>query len=620
MFETSVLPQCHAHDRRFVGRCLSKFPRRFRPALGRRYEAHFRKGDTNARREANQALLEHVDTLPPTAFRLAADDDELRAQARLWAARCQRAVAPIGGDEEAYRVAADFALALKIQPPDPIGSQEGYRGAVCRLTDEYWWRRAIRRDHGRKVEGLARELFLVHKSAGIYSSDETVFRVGAQRRRNYRMLQELLAVNELGDTYTLAELAELSVSNPAIRRGELMVRIAGFELVADDLGHVGEFITLTCPSRMHAAMIGRGSRAIQNPKHDGTNPHDAQKYLSTVWARIRAKLARHGIKLYGFRVAEPNHDGCPHWHLLVFIPAWARRRVRQTFLLHGLMVDRNEPGARKHRVKFKAIDRAKGTAAGYIAKYIAKNIDGFRLDADSYGGGPVEAAGRVSAWAACWGIRQFQQLGGPPVMVWRELRRLDTEEDGILEEARACADTGDWAGFVQTMGGPTAGRKQWPIRPAYWQEINRQTGEIPLNRYGEAITGRIFGLKVGDVYHVTRWHKWQIGLPDNLPPAHEPMYETDPERWSYISDFTRWGPPGHLEHRPTVEVLTRARDVDLSRIQFTDMPVCCPLEITPDGGRDWVSLAQGGAARPWSSVNNCTTVIHAHTDQLTEGH
>ena len=77
--------------------------------------------------------------------------------------------------------------------PGDHAHQGGYRGAVRRLSDEYWWRRAIRRNHGRKVEGLARKLFLVNKTAGIYSSDETVFRVGAQRRRNYRMLLRIPA-------------------------------------------------------------------------------------------------------------------------------------------------------------------------------------------------------------------------------------------------------------------------------------------------------------------------------------------------------------------------------------------------------------------------------------------
>ena len=77
------------------------------------------------------------------------------------------------------------------------------------------------------------------------------------------------------------------------------------------------FITVTCPSRMHPWLLRSCKR---NSKFDGTLPSQAQQHFCKTWSRICAQLKRDGINIYGFRVAEPHHDGTPHWHLLVFLP------------------------------------------------------------------------------------------------------------------------------------------------------------------------------------------------------------------------------------------------------------------------------------------------------------
>lgn len=449
--------------------------------------------DSEDYRAANVRTAQVCAELTRAQVGRAFDDELIRDHAANYARLCSRMVT----------LERREAFASSLGVVAPAGKDVTREGAIKRMDDPLWWRRQLRRVWTRAAENGMRDLGIVRKGREPYASDAAVRHRAAMKRRAREFMESATLTNEEGEQLELLSVAEKSLANPALRRGEFMCRVRGFEEIAAGLKHVAEFVTLTTPSLFHSYL----SAGARNPTYQRAVVREAQQWLCRMWARARSKLRRLSVLVYGVRIAEPHHDATPHWHLLLFVRSAQADTLRE--VLRGVWLKEfgNEPGAREHRCKFERIDAAKGSAVGYVAKYVSKNIDGAGAIGnerdDETGTGVSEGIARVDAWASIHGIRQFAQIGGPPVGIWRELRRLRSEVDNPdMERTRRSADCGDWRGFVQCAGGIHAGRR------TNIQLEKHETGEH--NKYGECRPARVVGLRWASTVTFTRPHRWRL--------------------------------------------------------------------------------------------------------------
>ncbi|GAA5113440.1 replication endonuclease [Orbus sasakiae] len=407
--------------------------------------------------------------------------------------------------------------------------------AWAKVTNEDWWRNKLQRRRDTQKEHLAIAVGQVQAKASPYASRSCINEFNEQKRRNRKYLERMAIENEeTGEQIPLDLQVYKSIANPAIRRVELMNRMRGFEDIAEEFGYCGAFITLTAPSKYHS-VYSRGG-FVEN--WIGNTPQDTQAYLCKVWSRIRAKLSREDIKVFGFRVAEPHHDGTPHWHILVFMRPEDISKAFKIMWIYAMDEDGHEKGAAKNRFEFKMIEKEKGSATGYIAKYISKNIDGYALDdaVDNESGQNLKnMAKAVTAWASRWKIRQFQQIGGAPVTVWRELRRLKdkTVDESVIDPVLASADIGDWAAYTIHQGGPMVKRKDLAVRLSYEEQLNQY--EEPIKKIN-GVFSPIVGLTS---YICTRLIKCKIIQKGQTSKALDLKNRAERTPWSSVNNCTQ---------------------------------------------------------------------------------
>lgn len=365
------------------------------------------------------------------------------------------------------------------------------------IQNDAFWRRKINNAFMVATENARRAVGMVCANVSPYASHTARAIIATRNEKQKEWMRNTVVVSGAGESISLADIHKRSLANPEVRRAELMTRISGLEQYSKEENHIAVFVTMTAPSEFHR-LKKRGSWFIDNPNWAGADAKDAQEWLKKSWSRFRTDCNDTGCEFYGLRVVEPHIDGTPHWHGVFFMhpdnvefftDALERRQCElNSDELYFADSGKPKTKAIKARVDVKLIDSKKGSAVGYIAKYISKNIDGHGMDGlkdDESGRADIKSnVDAVTAWSRINRFRQFQFIGAGSATVWRELRRIDQPiaMNDNFENMRSMADSGDYAGFFRA-------NKDKIVTPVYVSYTDIKTGKLCQKLHGLKCAG-----------------------------------------------------------------------------------------------------------------------------------
>ncbi|EDU3148808.1 replication endonuclease [Salmonella enterica subsp. enterica serovar Saintpaul] len=434
-----------------------------------------------------------------------------------------------------YSMAAGIAEHFKADPPEWSRftgkklTPEQLKIAISRMISVRFWSRHFRTFTRRWREHLYIAVGDVRRQRSVICSPQWVQHWLASRKRGREIMAETdLEDEETGETLPLLSAVDASVSNNEKRRAEMLTRVKGLEELAaldhmsQDSDYVALFFTWTAPQQYHA-WLETGRR---NRKWNGASPRETQRYFTRTFKNFSTALTRRDIHIFGMHVTESHHDGTPHWHGILFVRREQEATLRDVFegYANAENCSAHRPGKppEQSQLMIKPVDKRMGSLTAYITKHICRNLEGCAPGGrDKETGRPwTELARHSAAWASLWGIKQFQFTGGPPVSVWRELRKLSDQKQAdsvspAFGELHHAARAGDWAEYTRLQGGLPAARKNLTMRT--WYQAASEPDEC--GQYTAIIKG-VYLPGTGKAPVATRTRKWKVKTPrQNVKPG-----------------------------------------------------------------------------------------------------
>lgn len=208
----------------------------------------------------------------------------------------------------------------------PAGSRDVRYRKAC---DRRWWERKgkkiLRREQS-NADLLVKSVG--HGTAHIYSgASADVWGKHCRDAADAYLSAAMVYNHATGFAIPLKDVAQTAET----RSAKVHAVLTAMQKIASTSGDGAEWamLTVTAPPKYHANPQSNKSCLVWTPEEDAAA---CASYMQSGWERIRAQLAKSGIKLTGVRAEEPQLDGTPHFHWVFWYPAGARAKVMSAVL------------------------------------------------------------------------------------------------------------------------------------------------------------------------------------------------------------------------------------------------------------------------------------------------
>lgn len=311
-----------------------------------------------------------------------------------------------------------------------------------------------RKDCKRKNSWFQRKLFQHERQVTEYfhlltreasqqkiASSETVESKKKQNETNNTYLKsKSIKIKDRNGNFTSRSLDTLS-KNPENIFIKYKIKILGLFDFAKKSNLKGYLITATLPPEFHP----------NSEDWSGKTPEQGHEKLQNTWRNFQKKINKINIKLFGVRIQEAHKDGCPHWHILIFVDISNFQKIK-TFITESF---------KKIKLDIKNIDFEKNKIANYLLKELnpndqsTKNSNFTRFEIND-------------AYRATWSRRsvQFFDIPGSDSIwdLFRSLEDLDNSLENLPEDAKELHrlsllnNYGDFLFILQSMNNHTQKR------------------------------------------------------------------------------------------------------------------------------------------------------------------